>query len=391
MTVAIALNPSSTATQTSDYTFSPTTLTFSAGTNTLTQNVAVTVKADNIPENAETAVFSFGTITEGIAGTTKQTTLTIAANDAIAYAIAAGSASIAEGNSGKTSVTFTVTRSGGIDAASSVNYAIAGTATNGSDYNNIGGTSGATGVTGTVNFGAGQTSRTITLDVLGDSAIEPDETITVTLSNPVAPGPAPTITTATASTTITNDDSPGFTINPVSGLSTTETGGTATFTVKLKSQPTANVTLGLSSSNSAEGTVYSNSLTFTPANWNALQTVKVTGVDDSIADGNKTYNIVTAAAVSTDSNYNNLNPADVSVTNTDNETPGITVNPIAGLTTTEAGDTANFSIVLNTQPTAPVAIALTSSNPAEGKVSQPSLTFTPTNWKSVTNSHSYRY
>ena len=150
--VPIVIDPSSTATQNSDYTFSPATLKFSAGTNTLTQNVAVTVKADNIPENAETAVFSFGTITEGIAGTTNQATLTIPANDAIDYAIAVGTASIAEGNSGNTPVTFTVTRSGGIDAASSVNYAIGGTATNSSDYNNIGGTSGGTSITGTVNF-----------------------------------------------------------------------------------------------------------------------------------------------------------------------------------------------------------------------------------------------
>ncbi|MEG4802837.1 FG-GAP-like repeat-containing protein [Microcoleus sp. ARI1-B5] len=378
--VPIAINPSSSATQTSDYTFSPTTLTFSAGTKTLTQNIAVTVKPDNIPENAETAVFNFGTITDGIAGTTKQTTLTIAANDAIDYAIAAGTPSTAEGNSGKTPVTFTVTRSGGINAVSSVNYAIGGTATNSSDYNKIGGTSGATGVAGTVNFAAGETSKTLTLDVLGDSAIEPDETITVTLSNPVAPGPNPTITTASATTTITNDDTAGIAVNPASGLVTTEAGGTATFTVKLNTQPSANVNIGLSSSNPAEGTVSSNSLTFTPANWNAPQTVTVTGVDDSIADGSKTYNIVTAAAVSTDSNYNNVNPSDVSVSNSDNETPGISVNPTAGLTTTEAGGKANFSVVLNTQPIAPVAIALTSSNPAEGTVSTNTLTFTPNTW-----------
>ncbi|MEG4307515.1 FG-GAP-like repeat-containing protein, partial [Microcoleus sp. D3_18a_C4] len=357
LTVAIALNPSSTATQDSDYTFSPATLTFSAGTNTLTQNVAVTVKADNIPENAETAVFSFGTITDGIAGTTKETTLTIPANDAIDYAIAAGTASLAEGNSGTTPVTFTVTRSGGIDAASSVNYAIGGTATNSSDYNNIGGTSGGTSITGTVNFAAGETSKTITLDVLGDAIIEPDETITVTLSNPVAPGPTPTITAATATTTIGNDDTAGVTVNPASGLVTTEAGDSATFTVKLNSQPSANVSIDLSSSNPAEATVLSNSLTFTPANWNELQTVKLTGVDDSIADGSKTYNIVTAATVSTDTNYSNLNPDDVSASNSDNETPGITINP-ASTTATEGGATGSYTVQLNSQPIAPVTINL---------------------------------
>ena len=135
------------------------------------------------------------------------------------------------------------------------------------------------------------------MDVLGDSAIEPDETITVTLSDPIAPGPTPTITTASATTTITNDDTAGIAVNPDSGLITTEAGGTATFTVQLNSQPSANVTVGLSSSNVAEGTVSTPSLTFTPANWSAPQTVTITGVDDNIADGNQTYNIVTAAAV----------------------------------------------------------------------------------------------
>ncbi|MEG3987652.1 FG-GAP-like repeat-containing protein, partial [Microcoleus sp. S28C3] len=376
VTIPIALNPSSTATPDSDYTFSPATLTFSAGTNTLTQNVAVTVKADNIPENAETAVFSFGTITDGIAGTTKETTLTIAANDAIDYAIAAGTASIAEGNSGTTPVTFTVTRSGGIDTASSVTYAIGGTATNSSDYNNIGGTSGVTSITGTVNFAAGETSKTITLDVLGDAIIEPDETITVTLSNPVAPGPTPTITAVTATTTIGNDDTAGVTINPASGLVTTEAGDSATFTVQLNSQPSANVSLGLSSSNPAEATVSSNSLSFTPANWNQPQTVTVTGVDDSAADGSKTYNIVTAATVSTDTNYSNLNPDDVSASNSDNETPGLTINPTSTIAT-EGGATGSYRVQLNTQPTAPVTINL-----ATGSQLQPitALTFTATNW-----------
>jgi hypothetical protein len=49
------------------------------------------------------------------------------------------------------------------------------------------------------------------------------------------------------------------------------------------------------------------------------------------------YTIVTAAATSSDGNYNGLNPSDVSVTNTDDDTAGITVTPTFGLTTTEAG------------------------------------------------------
>ncbi|MEG4109920.1 FG-GAP-like repeat-containing protein, partial [Microcoleus sp. S13_C5] len=379
--VPIVIDPSSTATENSDYTFSPTTITFPAGTATLTQNVAVTIKPDNLPENAETAILNFGTITGGIAGTTPQTTLTIAANGTVSYAIAAGTPSIPEGNSGTKPLTFTATRSGNTGGASSVNYDITGTATNVSDYNNIAGTSEATTPTGTINFAADETSKTITLDVLGDTLAEPDETIAVTLSSPTSPGVTPTITTATATTTITNDDTAGFTINPTA-LTTSELDGTATFSVKLNSQPTADVAIDLSSSNVAEGTVSPASITFTPANYSE-QTITVSGVDDAVADGPQPYKIVTKAASSTDPNYNNLDPEDVTVTNSDNETPGITINPTAGLTTGEDGTKANFTVVLNTQPTADVTIGLNTDNAAEGTVSPASITFTPATWKTA--------
>ncbi|NJM61157.1 MAG: S8 family serine peptidase [Oscillatoriales cyanobacterium RU_3_3] len=231
-----------------------------------------------------------------------------------------------------------MTRSGGIDTASSVNYAIGGTATNGTDYNNIGGTSGATAATGTINFAASEVSKTIAVNVSGDADIEPDETITVSLSNSVAPGPGATTAIATATTTITNDDvapvSPpiaennnppapivnaGIIVNPTSGLVTTETGGTDKFTIKLNSQPTADVTINLRSNNEAEGIVSPTSVTFNSSNWNLEQTVTVTGAPDRVFDGSQIYSIVTDPAVSADRNYSGLNAIDVLVTNSDND------------------------------------------------------------------------
>ncbi|MFO0888458.1 MAG: Calx-beta domain-containing protein [Isosphaeraceae bacterium] len=185
---------------------------------------------------------------------------------------------------------------------------------------------------------------------------------------------------ADVSVTNLDDDTAGVTVTPTSGLTTTEAGGTASFTVVLDSQPTANVTIGVSSSDTTEGTAAPASLTFTPANWNIPQTVTVTGVDDFVDDGDVAYSIVTAAATSTDANYNGLNPADVAATNLDDDTAGITVSPTSGLVTTEAGGTATFTVVLDSQPTANVTIALSSSNTAEGTVSPISLTFTAANW-----------
>ncbi|MFO0888459.1 MAG: cohesin domain-containing protein [Isosphaeraceae bacterium] len=117
----------------------------------------------------------------------------------------------------------------------------------------------------------------------------------------------------------------GITVSPTSGLTTTEAGGTATFTVVLDSQPTGDVTIALSSSNTAEGIIDLGSLTFTPDNWDVPQTVTVTGVDDSVDDGDVAYTIVTAAATSSDAGYSGLDADDVSVTNLDDDTAGVTV------------------------------------------------------------------
>jgi hypothetical protein len=56
----------------------------------------------------------------------------------------------------------------------------------------------------------------------------------------------------------------------------------------------------------------------------------------------------------------------VAVVNADNDVAGITVTPVAGLATTEAGGTASFSVVLGSQPTADVVIPVASSDASEG-------------------------
>lgn len=59
-------------------------------------------------------------------------------------------------------------------------------------------------------------------------------------------------------------------------------------------------------------------------------------------------------ATSGDSNYNAIPVASVGSNITDNDNAGITVNPTAGLITTESGGSANFTVVLNTQPSGSV-------------------------------------
>jgi FtsP/CotA-like multicopper oxidase with cupredoxin domain len=93
----------------------------------------------------------------------------------------------------------------------------------------------------------------------------------------------------------------------------------ATFTVTLTSQPTGSANFVLTSNDTSEGTVSPANLTFTTSNWNTPQTVTVTGVDDTVVDGDINYTIIFNVQ-STDANYNNFAVTPVSVVNQDNDT-----------------------------------------------------------------------
>jgi ELWxxDGT repeat protein len=215
---------------------------------------------------------------------------------------------------GPANLVFTFTRTGSAARKLAVTYSVGGTATEGTDYTGLPGT----GASRTVTINAGNASASLTVDPTADAIEETSETVSLTLVENVRYLVG---TTGPVIGTLSNDDQSGFTVTPTSGLTTTEAGGTAAFTVVLTSQPTANVSIGLTSSRSAEGLASQAALLFTPATWNVPQTVTVTGVDDPIADGDQAYAIVTAPAVSTDPGYNGLNAADVQVSNTNNDDP----------------------------------------------------------------------
>ncbi|MDH3272232.1 MAG: hypothetical protein OEN56_12910, partial [Gemmatimonadota bacterium] len=136
----------------------------------------------------------------------------------------------------------------------------------------------------------------------------------------------------TVSATTVDDDTAGISVNVITAT-TSEAGGTATFTVQLDSEPTADVSIGVSSDDPTEGLVTSPTpLIFTPTGggtpWNTPQTVTVTGQDDALFDGDIAYNIVTSPAVSGDANYSGRDAADVSLVNTDDETDTLSLTDL---------------------------------------------------------------
>ncbi|MEW5801895.1 MAG: hypothetical protein AB1847_07280 [bacterium] len=178
-----------------------------------------------------------------------------------------------------------------------------------------------------------------------------------------------------------DDDTPHITVSAISG-NTTEAGGTATFTVVLDSEPDATVTIPVTSNDLTEGTVDPNKVVFTTTDWDTPQTVTVTGQDDNVDDGNVAYTIDLGAVVTTGTDYSGMDPNNVAVTNTNDDTAGITVSAISG-NTTEAGGTATFTVVLDSEPTAEVTIPVDSSDETEGTVAIENLIFTAANWNTA--------
>ncbi|MCP4685650.1 MAG: calcium-binding protein, partial [bacterium] len=181
---------------------------------------------------------------------------------------------------------------------------------------------------------------------------------------------------------IDDSDTAGITVSAISG-DTQEDGSSAVFTVVLTSEPTGNVVLDISSIDTGEGTVSPAILTFTTDNWNANQTVTVTGVDDDVADGNQSFTV--QLTVDTDNTadttgYAAFDPDDVTVINIDDESAGFIISEISN-DTVEDGTTATFTVKLTSEPDGDVALDVASSDTGEGAVSPVSLTFTADNWE----------
>ena len=154
-------------------------------------------------------------------------------------------------------------------------------------------------------------------------------------------------------------------------------GGTATFTARLSSAPTANVTVTTTrASGDTDLTVSSGgSLTFTPSNWNTAQTVTLAAAQD--ADTTNGTRAITVASTGLTSVTVTATEADDDTT----QTQSLVVTPAA--VTVPEGGTATYTVKPAIQPSANLIVTSTAgSGDADLTVtSGGSLTFTSANWK----------
>jgi PKD repeat protein len=181
-----------TATEGSDYTAANGIISFASGE--ISKTIAVQLLGDAIDEFDETFFLNLSDATNATI-TKNQAVTTILDNDA-APTLTIADKTITEGDNGTLNVTYTINLSATSGKPVTVDYSTAnGTATAGKDY---------IATNGKITFAAGETSKRITVQVLGDTIDEFDETFFLNLTNPENA----TITKNQAVTTILDNDVP---------------------------------------------------------------------------------------------------------------------------------------------------------------------------------------
>ena len=208
------------------------------------------------------------------------------------FSFSAANYNKAEGDSGTTTATITVNRSMVVSGSNSVNYATSdGTATAGEDY---------AAASNTMSFAAGETSKTFTVTINGDTKYEDHEIINLSLSSPT--GGATLGSPSTATLAILNDDL----VSSVVGFNAAASAayefiGSALLRVDLSPASWQTVTVTY---NTANGTaiapgdytaVVNGNLVFNPGE--TTKNISITIANDGLGDPNETFRVTLSSPV----------------------------------------------------------------------------------------------
>ncbi|NTD97538.1 tandem-95 repeat protein [Agrobacterium tumefaciens] len=307
-------------TNSADYTFSPQTIIFPAGTILgqpgSTINFPVGINDDGINEDDENYTITIQNLNGPATLGNAAVRTTILDNLSIIASIAAGN----DGNeNGVINGTFIVTLSKPSNINTEISYTLRGTAIEGADY---------TSVVKIVNIPAGETTAVIQIPVLGDGLIEGNETVIASLNTSTNPSvvilPVPATisiidgTTGTVNVTATKDgaepSTPGQFTFTLSRVSTTDT--------KIDFLVSGTATAGLDYTSIGSSIII-------PAGETSV-TLNVPVLDDNLSEGNETVILTLIAATDNPRVTAITIPAVVNIR--DNRAP---VASATGITTTE--------------------------------------------------------
>ncbi len=313
------------------------TLTIPAGD--MTGTIPVSVLDDALDEPTETFTVRLGAPTNATVADGEGTgTIT---DDDSPPTLSIGDVTVTE-DSG--TATFTVRLSVPIDRPVTVDFTtVDGSAVADSDY---------TATEGMLTFAPGETEKTITVPVIADDVDEPDETFTVTLSNP----DNAVFADSEATGTITEGPVEDPTIS-IEDVTVSETGGTALFTVSLSGPSPRVVTVDFRTMDGTAEAVLDYTATDGTVRFEAgetEQTIMVSVLDDTLDEPDETFTV-------TLSNPTNATVGDGTGTGTitDDDYPAVAVSYGAVSYTVTEGGSVEVTVVLSAPPGRRVVILLT--------------------------------
>ena len=349
----------------SDLTVSPTKLTFTTDNWSTAQTATVSAAEDDDAADG-TATIRNRASGSGYSGLTAELTATEDDNDTASVTVSASTLTVNENGS----ATYTVV----LDTRPTGTVRVAVGKAPGGDPSL---TRSPTSLTFTVSNWS--TPKTVTVRA-ADDADSTNDTATFThTATSSADSDYDSITIASVTATEADDDTPGVQLSRTAV--TVSEGRSATYTVKLNTQPTARVDITVVRQIGGDPNLTPDpiALSFTTTNWNRAQTVTVSAADDAdAANGEAT---IRHTASSTDSDYSGIAVLLVTATEDDDDTAGVTVTP-RRLTVNETGS-ATYTVVLDTLPTAAVTVGVAASGDSDLTVSATSLTFTTGNWNTA--------
>lgn len=247
---------------------------------------------------------------------------------------------------------WSVTRTGNISGALTVHYTTSnGTATASADYSAI---------SGSLTFADGETSKTIVVPILDDNIDEPNETLSLTLSDfNAAAGASASLSTTVL--TITDDDPPpSISIDDIVVVEGNSGTSLATFTLTLSSlsgktiSVDASVTAG--TQNSGDYTSFSNNVSISPGNTTGKVFVVING--DTLFEDDETF-------------FMNLsNPVNVAIADgqgmgtikNDDPVPSITINDLTLVEGNTGTKPFSYTVRLSNPSSRQVTVQLTTAD-----------------------------
>ncbi|MGB4859684.1 MAG: IPTL-CTERM sorting domain-containing protein [Dokdonella sp.] len=233
---------------------------------------------------------------------------------------------------GATNLVYTVTRSQSLASATVVNISTSGTATSGTDY---------TGGASTVTIAANATTAAITIDPTSDSAVEPDETVILT----VAAGTGYTIgAPASATGTILNDDVPSASITVAPAAVQEDGAANLVYTVTLDqaalSPTTVNFTVGGTATSGTDYAAVTSPLVIATGNTNGSITVNPTA--DATIEADETVIITVVSGTG----YTVGTPSSATGTILNDDLPNLSINNVSAAEGNAGASNFTFTVSL---------------------------------------------